>query len=481
MLVVVLARVHVEEDAAELDCPGAGRRSRRLRLGPAHHVEHLHARVPDLRVGDRLVLHVVDEARDVEQARERLLVREVAADLGGVDGVRALLDLILEPRLLPVTDGRRLRIELLQLREELGVVLLRALRGELRHALDERGRGLATLEHLVVGLVVRPVLEPEELRLLVAQDEELLQHGLVVRVTAAAEQLVDVLPRGVVVRVRDERDVVRIVRRDADHALRVGLVRGDVVRGQALEALGIRQLEVARVARDVRRVLLAELRRLVVNLLDARALRVVELDTRAAEVAQRDRLEPLRLRVGLRDVDRLDRVVHALVEEQVAEEGLHLLLARDARVAHGLVGVHLVREPRHVRGVVGEAHELVERLERLRRRHRRDERLRLLERRATLGEERGVLGGAGRGRCRDRPLLRLHADGLGGRGERRIDGRRRRRRGGLGAAACGDEEDESERGLHGVHHTEQVLAGFMGVPGAHENAWANSRRLRRDP
>ena len=146
MLVLAVARVHVEEDPAELGIA-------------AHHVEHLHVGVPRVRVGHRLVLDVVDRRRDVEQAGEHLVVDEVLAHLGRVDLVLRLLDLLLEHELLPRLDALRLRVVGLLLLEELGVVARRAGLRELRDPLDERGRRGAALEHLVAADVVRPVLE----------------------------------------------------------------------------------------------------------------------------------------------------------------------------------------------------------------------------------------------------------------------------------------------------------------------------------
>jgi hypothetical protein len=176
VLVLVLARVHVEVDAAELGVA-------------AHHVVGDDVLVPRLGVGGRRVLDVVDRAGDVEQALQRLLVREVRADLLGVDRVLGDLDPVLEEGLLPVLDDLGALVDGLTLLEQLGVVLGGALLGQLGDALDEVGGGLARLDHLVFGDVVGPVVEAEQHRLLGAQAEHLAEDLLVAGVAAPRAEL----------------------------------------------------------------------------------------------------------------------------------------------------------------------------------------------------------------------------------------------------------------------------------------------------
>jgi hypothetical protein len=211
----------------------------------------------------------------------------------------------------------------------------------------------------------------------------------------------------------------------------------------------------AHVVGDVLHELLAERGDLVVDLLDAVAAGIVELDTGTAVIAQRCGDESFRVRVRAGDVDRFDRRVEPQVEHQVGDERLQRLLACAARLANLRVGMHLGVEVSPVARVVEMAGCLVERLERVvdaahagDSEDRIDARLRVLDRRFALLEPRNV----GRN------------DGLGWRRRRRLRTRCAVRRDGL--IARREDSDQEQESSHG-HHTEQVCAGCIGVPGAH--------------
>ena len=342
--------------------------------------------MPDLGIADRLILDVIHLRRDREQALQRLVVAEVGAHLARVDVVLRLLDLVLEIRLLPAGDCGRLRVVLAQLREQLGVVALAARGRQLRDARDEVRLGLAAAEHLVGARVIRPVGKADQLGLLGAQHEDLLQELLVVRVAARVELDVERLAERVVVGKRLERDVVGIVGRDANDALGIGRMRGDPIGGQPGEPLRIGDLDRARVFRDVLLEVLAELRGLGVDRLDPRARGVIELDARELVVAQDQELEALRIRVGSAGIDGLDRVVDAAVEQELALELLDVLAARTRRVANGRVGMNFGVEARAIADVRQHARGFVERLERIRDRPRARRGDQLVDVRLRLGD-----------------------------------------------------------------------------------------------
>ena len=121
----------------------------------------------------------------------------------------------------------------------------------------------------------------------------------------------------------------------------------------------------AHVLGDVLRELLAELRELLVDLLEPRAHLGRFIDARAPVVPQRVRDEPLGVRVAGRNIHRRERVVHVAIECEVRVEPRDLLLALARSVADLLVGMDLGHQARERVARARRGQQLVVAIERL--------------------------------------------------------------------------------------------------------------------
>jgi len=169
----------------------------------------------------------------------------------------------------------------------------------------------------------------------------------------------------VALRVRHHRDVVGVLERERDLAVRARLVAVDEVLGRALE-LRRRARDRRCVLTDVAAELLADRDELLLDLLDPRPGRLVLVHAAQAEIAERALDVVLGLRVGAGEIHGRDRVVHLPVEREVRDELGDLLRQALGGRAGGGVRAHLLHEPALRAGHVELAGDLVERLERVR-------------------------------------------------------------------------------------------------------------------
>ena len=336
-------------------------------------------------------------------------------------------------------------------------------------SLEEGRDALRVLRHARLDDVVGPGRVPEELRLLGAQREDLVEDEEV-RVDGAVLELLVQRERELpILGVLEDGEVVRVVGRDDDLAVLARRVRRDPLLGEALE-LGRRCRHRQPRGGDVGLEVEAELREALVDDAEARLTGLVEIEPVAPKIAECALEQPgphgrerLLLRCGARGDPRQRRI-----EPQARVERVDLRLAQLGLLARALVGVRA----RHERGEVPRVAEgKLDAIELAERGVPRQRRVGGAIERADLGErglrardalvaepleprarERGVVRSAV---ARARPPER-HCDGVdvegrergrrglrGGRRDRRRDGGARGRRG-WGLPAARGERDERE-------------------------------------
>ncbi|EAU67149.1 hypothetical protein STIAU_0530 [Stigmatella aurantiaca DW4/3-1] len=345
VLVLVIPRVHVEVDAAQ-------------GLAALHHVISLHLGVPYRGVLHGLKGDAPEVGGDAHHPLFHARILEVGAHRLGVEPEalrpQPVLVVVLLPRL---HGGGALHILLLPLQQLRHLPLGPGPRHALE-LLDEAGRHLGRARHPGLGVVGRPARIAQERRQLVPLGDELRQDGLVLGEGALPVGAPQLLARLGVLRVRHQREVVRVVGRDDHLAVLARRVRPEIVLRQPLQLLG-RERDGAHVLGDVLAELLAELEDLLVERLHLGPGGVVPVHARAAEVEQRALHPVARGVIRPREVHRGQGVINPSILGDLHVGGVHQLLARAGRIPHGRVRVHFAGEAGAAGGVEERGHGLV--------------------------------------------------------------------------------------------------------------------------
>ena len=422
-----------------------------------------HRRILHLAVGD-----AEHPAGDVEHTLLDPVVGEVGPEGLGVEVVLLLLDQIGPVEAVPPVDaGRAGHVPALALEQRL-VVGLQPLGGRVHDLLDEVRRRLGAADHLVGAIELGVVRESQQVRQAASQLDQAVEHRHVPRVGAVLIGHEHLLPHCFAAGVGHDREVVGIVDRERDLAVRPRRMAVDEVLRQSLEVGRAVEHHRGRIAADVAVELLAELDLLLAQRLDLPAGRIVLVDAREPEVAQRGAEVVPGLVVELRGVEGGERVVDPAIERQPRGVGRDILGRLLGRVAHDGVGMHLLDQARLRSRLVELEQRVVVGLERVRNRARTGDREHALDR--ALGAREAILlqpgeGGSvrapgperGVGRDRDR----------GGRHRVRTNGCRVRRglgpgrsgRGGRGRAQCGGQEHEDCLRRPSSHATSLIRGG----------------------
>ena len=165
-------------------------------------------------------------------------------------------------------------------------------------------------------------------------------------------------PRALALGVGHERDVVGIVRGDADLAVRFRGVRPHVVGGEARELARIGELDRAHVVAVVARELLLDEEELVADGPHALPRRAVQLDAGAFHVGPCELERASRDRIERSGIDAAEGVVERTALHEPDLEALSLLHRLLRGLAHCQLRVHLAQE----RGLAPDVRELEEQL-----------------------------------------------------------------------------------------------------------------------
>ena len=194
---------------------------------------------------------------ELQDAVARRFVVEVLAHDARIDVVLLTPYLAADERVLPGLQALCVRLFLPQPCEQnfvLGVLRFGRVFLEVR---EELGDALRRAGHLVGRDQFSVVVETDELRQFESRLDELPQDRIVLRIRTAVEQAQHLLAQGVAFRVLEEREDIRVLRRDKDLAIFVRWTSCNVVVGQPGEIVDGIQLEVAHVLANIAIELLA--------------------------------------------------------------------------------------------------------------------------------------------------------------------------------------------------------------------------------